>query len=460
MQPHAAPWFFYDDLIVQKAWAACASSCPLIELPCGHTHYSGAHTSSKYDVAISCETNGMKCVIAIPLVYPSSSSLSRILQLSLTSHNLWIQVAGNASCGAVDQQLRCNGNARLWLRGGIFTGQEQAWVGVAAYRCVSCDSSIAMWIPPVSNPSAQYNQSAIADPKRSQMLDSPSSHPAPRANNSGADLFHPIGLVDDVGDAVSGPCFSLSACLAVGQSASGMLLALTTACIDDQCHRYMLISAGSLKVPVASHIFSFASIERAVVSRHDAEMHLYMRSGPALRLKLPLSPCLFSHHILLELQQHLVLLDDVVTASLNASCIARALPILQGDSVCVFESHAAAAHQMATAWHDHLLHLQIISGSHVSQEDAEAAQLKLQTQARASLCADDINCEVTCLSCDGAFIASTSSRVAVAKLPLDKPVRAHRLSQVISVDTMSDGVVRLFLVHDESADADALHVSF
>jgi hypothetical protein len=451
-QPQAAPWFFYSDMIIQEAWASCASSCPLIELPCGHLHYSGTYAPSKYDIAISCESNGMQCAVAIPLAFPSSSSLSRILQLSLTPHNPWIQVAGNSSCGDVHTQLKCNGNARLWIRGGMYTGQEQAWVGVAALRCTSCDSSVAAWTP-TNDASSHRNEPAIS----SQQPDSLSSRPLPQAHHGSSRLSALTDSIDNIGE-VSGPCFPLSACLTVGQTASGVLIAIATACIDEDCHRHMLISARGANSPASSHIFSFASIERAVVSRHDAALQFSMRSGPAFTLYLPLSPCTFSHHILLELRQHFVLLDDVATATLNNSCAARALPVLQGDSVCVREADAAAAHQMATAWHDHLLHLQIVSGSHISQEEAEAAQLKLQTQARTSLCAGQISCEITCLSCDGAFIASSSSRIVVAQLPLDKPVHAHLLSQISSVDTMSDGAIRLFLVHDEFSEAGESHV--
>jgi hypothetical protein len=106
-----------------------------------------------------------------------------------------------------------------------------------------------------------------------------------------------------------------------------------------------------------------------------------------------------------------------------------------------------------------VLHLQIVSGSHISQESAEAAQLTLQMHARASLCADEIHCDVTCLSCDGALIATTRLRIVVAKLPLDKRVRAHLFSHISSVDTMDDGVVRLFFVPDEFSDRDEPYVS-
>jgi len=87
-----------------------------------------------------------------------------------------------------------------------------------------------------------------------------------------------------------------------------------------------------------------------------------------------------------------------------------------------------------------------MSGSHISQEDAEAKQLKLQMQARDSLCADEVDCDITCLSCDGAFIATTHSRIVVAMLPIDKSTRVHLLSRVVSVETLGDGSLRLFFV--------------
>ena len=460
-QPHAAPWFFYSDLVVQEAWAACASasaSCPLIQLPCGHSHYTGARTPAKYDVAVSCESNGIQCLIALPLSYHTSSSLSRTLQLSLTPSNAWMQVAGNASCGAVGAQLQCKGNGRLWLRGGMYTGQEQAWVGIASYRCISCDTSVASWMPTADASPALRNQSEPANQSRHPFHDSPSGSP-PKTNNDSMHFAPQPDTHSDIGTISAWRCLPLSACLAVGQTASRMLLAVATACADEDCHRYILISASSAKSPLATHIFSFASIERAVISRLDAELHVFMRSGPPLKLALPLSNCIFAHHFLLELQQHLVLIDDIVTATLNASCSARAAPVLRGDSVCVREEDFAAATHMATAWHDHMLHLQIVSGSHISQEDAEAEQLKLQIQARASLCANFTECDVTCLSCDGAFIAATPTRIVVAKLPLDRPVSAHLLSHVSSVDTMADGLVRLFLAPDGFSDTDERHVS-
>ena len=119
---------------------------------------------------------------------------------------------------------------------------------------------------------------------------------------------------------------------------------------------------------------------------------------------------------------------------------------------------AAAAHHMASSWHEHVLHLQVVSGSHISQEDAEAKQLKLQMQARDSLCADEVDCDVTCLSCDGAFIATTHSRIVVAMLPIDKSTRVHLLSHVSSVETLADGSLRFFFVRDEFSDAVQPHV--
>lgn len=466
-QPPAAPWFFYNDAIVQQAWAACsASSCPLIELPCGHSHYSGTYTPAKYDVAISCESMGVQCVLGLALRSASSSSLSRLLQLSLTPSNPWVQVAGNSSCGAVHTQLRCGGNARLWLRGGMYSGQENAWVGVASFRCLSCDSAVGSWTPPEENKPKQAfpaPDNEIKTDVQNKSLAYPPSAQYPSIINADS-----LGLGSDADDyEFVGPCLPLSACLSVGQTAASMLLAISTACMEDDCQRYLLISTHNSKTPVASHIFSFTSVQRVVLERHVHELQFFMRSGPPLKLKLPISSCSFSQYLLLELQQHMVLIDGVASAALNNTCTSRAFLYLHEDSVCVRAGNALASHDITTAarhmaatWHDHILHLQIVSGSHVSQEDAEAAQLKLQMQARASLCANETQCDITCLSCDGAFIATTPSRIAVAKLPIDRPVHAYLLSHVSSVETLEDGVVRLFFVRDESLDRDASHVSF
>jgi hypothetical protein len=461
MQPAAAPWFFYNDAIVQQAWAACAPpSCPLIELPCGHFRYSGTYSPAKYDVAVSCDLNGVQCVVGLALRGRTSSSLSRILQLSLTPSNSWIQVSGNSSCGGLDAQLRCSGNARLWLRGGMYTGQEHAWAGVASFRCISCDSAVSTWMPPTEVLSAFNHESNGGEQIGSR-------------EHRSASQYAPLGSNDSAGfdsysretEYVSGACLPLSACLAVGKTASDVLLAVATACADDDCHRYLLLSTSNPKSPLATHIFSFASIQRAVLDRHVPEIQLIMRSGPALRFKLPLSSCSFAQHLLLELQHHAVLIDDAAGAFLNSSCTERASLVLHGDSACVHAASAAAAHHtaaavhhMATAWHEHVLHLQIVSGSHISQKDAEASQLKLQMQARDSLCANEAHCDIISLSCDGAFIATSPSRIVVAKLPLDQPARAHLLSRVSSVDTMEDGAVRLFFAHDGFLDHDESHV--
>jgi hypothetical protein len=454
MQPSAVSWFFYNDLIVQQSWTACGpSSCPLIELPCGHSHYSGTYTLAKYDVAISCELNSMQCVVGRPLPNRFSSSLSRVLQLSLTSGNSWIQVAGNSSCGSVDDQLRCSGNGRLWIRGGIYTGPEEAWVGTASFRCVSCDSAMAAWLPTGQAPLSPSHDTSEAIGHEYVS----SSYQTANATTNLASEAH-----DNEGGGGRSPaiCLPLSACLTVGHSASGMLLAVSTACIEEDCQRYLLVSSSSSNSPLASHVFSFVSIQRAVVERHSAQLQFLMRSGPALTLQMPLSSCSFSHHLLLELQQHSVLFDDFVASAFNSSCTSRSFPVLRGDSICVSAIDAAAAHHMASSWHEHVLHLQVVSGSHISQEDAEAKQLKLQMQARDSLCADEVDCDITCLSCDGAFIATTHSRIVVAMLPIDKSTRVHLLSRVVSVETLGDGSLRLFFVRDEFPDAVQPHVSY
>lgn len=467
-QPPAAPWFFFNDAIVQQAWAACsAPSCPLIELPCGHSHYSGTYTPAKYDVAISCESMGVQCVVGLALGTASSSSLSRLLQLSLTPRNPWVQVYGNSSCGPVHDQLRCGGNARLWLRGGMYSGQESSWVGVASFRCLSCDSAVGSWMPPPEENKPKQASPAPDNESKTDVQNRSLAYP-PSAQYLSSINADSLGLGSDGDDyEFVGRCLPLSACLAVGQSAAGMLLAVSTACMEEDCQRYLLISTRNSKTPVASHIFSFTSVQRVALERHIHELQFFMRSGPALKLKLPISSCSFSQYLLLELQQHMVLIDDSASAALNNTCTSRAFLYLHGDSVCVRSGNSsashdvtAAAHHMAATWHDHILHLQIVSGSHVSQEDAEAAQLKLQMQARASLCANETRCDVTCLSCDGAFIATTSSRIAVAKLPIDRPVHSYLLSRVSSVETLDDGVVRLFFVRDELLDHEESHVSF
>ena len=342
----------------------------------------------------------------------------------------------------------------------MYTGQERAWVGVASFRCISCDSAVAAWMPPTDVISASSNETNGAEQIASRQHPS-AAHYAPHSSTDSAGFDSYNGETEYV----SGACVPLSACLAVGQTASDMLLAVAAACVDDDCLRFLLMSASNPKSPLASHIFSFASIQRAVLDRHASEIQLIMRSGPASRFKLPLSSCSFAQHLLLELQQHAVLIDDAVSAFLNSSCTVRASLVLNGDSVCVHAVSAAAAHHlaaasqhMATAWHEHVLHLQIVSGSHISQEDAEASQLKLQMRARASLCTNEEHCDITCLSCDGAFIATSHSRIVVAKLPLDKPPRAHLLSRVLSVDSMENGVVRLFLAQDGFSDHDEPHV--
>ncbi len=459
-QPPAVSWFFYNDHVLQEAWAACpSSSCPLLELPCGHSHYSGTRTYAKYDVAISCELGGTQCVIGLPLPHTQSSSLSRLLQLSLTPGNLWIQVTGNASCGGIEAQLRCNGTGRMWLRGGMYTGQEQSWVDVASFRCVSCDSAVARWMPPSETSSALQNASKVVDNNAPDANRSSAAQFSPFSNNS--IVFGSIATVDDdAGEfSPSDNCLPLAACLAAGQTASGMLLAIATACADEECHRYLLVSTIKARSQLTSHIFAVASIQRVLLERHAGELLLHMRSGPALNLKLPLSSCTFSQYLLLELLQHLVLLDDIATAALNTSCTPRASLVLHGDSVCSRAVDAAAAHHMAAIWHNHILHLQMVSDSHVSQADAEAMQLRLQIQARTSLCADEVHCDIICLSCDGAFIAATPSRIVVAKFPLDRPVHAHLLSRVSTVDTLADGVLRLFFVQDELFDIFEPHVS-
>ena len=449
---------FRSDLIVQQSWTACGpSSCPLIELPCGHSHFSGTHMHAKYDVAISCELNGIQCAIGLPLLHTPSSSLSRLLQLSLTPGSPWIQVTGNASCGGIEVQLRCNGTGRMWLRGGMYTGQEQAWVDVASYRCVSCDSAVARWMPPAEAFSGLQNESKVADKGAPNANHSSAAQFPPNSNNG--IVFGSTTAVDDDSEFSSDTCVPLAACLAAGQTASGMLLAIATACADEDCHRYLLVTASNARLQFANHIFSFASIQRIVLERHAGELQLYMRSGPALKLKLPLSSCAFAQYLLLELQQHMVLFDDIATAALNNSCIARVSLVLHGDSVCARTVDASLAHHMAAAWHEHILHLQVVSGFHVSEEDAEATQLKLQMQARTSLCADGMHCDITCLSCDGAFIAATPSRIVIAKLPHDRPVHAHLLSRVLTVDTLADGVVRLFFVQDGLPDVAEPYVS-
>jgi hypothetical protein len=178
-----------------------------------------------------------------------------------------------------------------------------------------------------------------------------------------------------------------------------------------------------------------------------------------LKLGTPLSSCAFTHHLLFELQQHSVVYDNYVTTALNSSCTLQESLVLDGDSVCVRAVDAAAAQHMATAWHDLILHLQVVSGVHVSQEHDEAMQLKLQMQARNTLCADEVQCDITCLSCDSVFIASTLTRIAIAKFPLDKAVGAFPLSHVSAVDTLTDGTVRLFFVPDAFPDTHEPYVS-